>query len=622
MSVSIYIWGTTPGSPSSIGPGGNDFTSIVPFSDGPNGAQSMITIEEVIPGVGSAHLELWDLTNQITFAYWAPIWIVDNDSGDNLFIGAVQKVKMTPVATYRLWTVDCVDINAICDTTLVGCPDGSSWDVTDTSTGSVASQPGFTGTCKSLFSTYWQYALTVDTTRYVDTTLLSSDTFDRVTLRSALDILAGQAGPLTTWWLDYGTGHSSLSATTSYLHLTSFANVTSVGVAGSGTLLNAYGWLAGGPLTLLFPQGNPNVVGGTCTTLAAAITSTGATTISVTSHTGFPSSAFVIMVDAEQMQVTAGFSTDTWTVTRGFAGTSAATHASGASVCEYWAYVAPYAITDLIPDYTTTWDAENVSLEADYSAFRFSIYVRGATDYTYNSGAVKTGGSGWVGYTGDGGPAYLSDFYDSPNADTHALRNSLGGAALKAMSVPIIRGTADVILDPAKGSGVKLFHAGQNLVVSSQPMGIYGGNFFIMRCATSFLSGTDVRRVSLDWGTAAKLNTAQRRAAQKSALPAPALGASTQTPASADTSLAAGNSTVVSTQLTNAAGQPWAIAGKTVNWSCEVIDDAGTDVTATTSFTLSPTSSTTDAAGKASTTLTTDAAVTGVQYYVTASTPD
>src|SRR5579871_2583687 len=68
------------------------------------------------------------------------------------------------------------------------------------------------------------------------------------------------------------------------------------------------------------------------TTLAAAVTSTSATTISVTSTWGFPSAGnFLILIDAEVMRVTA-VSGATWTVARGVNGSTAATHALGAYV--------------------------------------------------------------------------------------------------------------------------------------------------------------------------------------------------------------------------------------------------------------------------------------------------
>lgn len=68
------------------------------------------------------------------------------------------------------------------------------------------------------------------------------------------------------------------------------------------------------------------------TTLSAAITSTSATTLTVTSAAGFPASGnFRILVDTEIMQVTA-VSSDTFTVARGDGGSTAATHLNGATV--------------------------------------------------------------------------------------------------------------------------------------------------------------------------------------------------------------------------------------------------------------------------------------------------
>jgi hypothetical protein len=57
------------------------------------------------------------------------------------------------------------------------------------------------------------------------------------------------------------------------------------------------------------------------------------TSISLTSAAGFPGAGnYYIMVDSEQMQVTAGQGTTTWTVTRGTNGTTAATHLINAYV--------------------------------------------------------------------------------------------------------------------------------------------------------------------------------------------------------------------------------------------------------------------------------------------------
>ncbi len=70
------------------------------------------------------------------------------------------------------------------------------------------------------------------------------------------------------------------------------------------------------------------------TTLSAAITTTGATTLTVTSASAFPATGtFRVLVDSELMSVT-GVSGTTFTVTRGVEGTSAATHTSGATISQ------------------------------------------------------------------------------------------------------------------------------------------------------------------------------------------------------------------------------------------------------------------------------------------------
>src|SRR5271170_691871 len=76
------------------------------------------------------------------------------------------------------------------------------------------------------------------------------------------------------------------------------------------------------------------------TTLAAAIPSTSATTLTVTSNGtagtpgGFPSTGnFRILIDSEYMLVTSVSGT-TWTVSRGIEGSVAATHANGVQVTQ------------------------------------------------------------------------------------------------------------------------------------------------------------------------------------------------------------------------------------------------------------------------------------------------
>lgn len=69
------------------------------------------------------------------------------------------------------------------------------------------------------------------------------------------------------------------------------------------------------------------------TTLAAAITTVGQSSITITEYTGFPASgAFTILIDTEWLRVTAGNGTTTWTVTRGYGSTTAATHLISSTV--------------------------------------------------------------------------------------------------------------------------------------------------------------------------------------------------------------------------------------------------------------------------------------------------
>ena len=81
--------------------------------------------------------------------------------------------------------------------------------------------------------------------------------------------------------------------------------------------------------TVTFTNGNQTIT----TTLTAAVTAA-ATTIAVRSTTGFPPLGFNVQIDSETLTVTAfgGTNNTTWTVTRGAAGSTAATHAQNAAV--------------------------------------------------------------------------------------------------------------------------------------------------------------------------------------------------------------------------------------------------------------------------------------------------
>jgi FtsP/CotA-like multicopper oxidase with cupredoxin domain len=90
--------------------------------------------------------------------------------------------------------------------------------------------------------------------------------------------------------------------------------------------------MSGGVGNLGVDDTNSYVVSPRTTTRPTATTA-GQTSITVASAAGFPTAgSYYIRIDNEVLQVTGGQGTTTWTVTRGQLGTTAATHASGATI--------------------------------------------------------------------------------------------------------------------------------------------------------------------------------------------------------------------------------------------------------------------------------------------------
>jgi hypothetical protein len=144
--------------------------------------------------------------------------------------------------------------------------------------------------------------------------------------------------------------------------------------------------------------------GGTTTTLNGAISSTTATSITVTDGvTHYPGSiVFVIKIDSEYMLVTGGQGTNTWTVVRGWAASTAATHSNGATVTQkVMVGVAPAGgFNHWTTDFTTT----NKSTYRSASGNRFFLELDD-TNTTY--GLIR----GYETYTGPSwgsgqGPAF------------------------------------------------------------------------------------------------------------------------------------------------------------------------------------------------------------------------
>ena len=123
------------------------------------------------------------------------------------------------------------------------------------------------------------------------------------------------------------------------------------------------------------------------TTLAAAISSTSQTSITVASATGFPTVVpYLVKVDDEILLVDAGAGTTTWTVKRAQAGTVAATHAAAAAVTQkqrtHVTACGTQPCTDMVPTKTVA--------GADGKNYRVDTYV--TWRHVGNSGTPSSAG--------------------------------------------------------------------------------------------------------------------------------------------------------------------------------------------------------------------------------------
>jgi parallel beta-helix repeat protein len=134
-----------------------------------------------------------------------------------------------------------------------------------------------------------------------------------------------------------GTGRGCIDANPGYA-MTFLGNIAIQIAAASGIMTYNSPWVDGGGFT------NSGGFGTVTTTLSAAITTTSQSTASVSGHANILAGAngtFLVQIDSEVMQVTAGGGTNSWSgIVRGVDGTSAATHSNGATVTwvpNYWA---------------------------------------------------------------------------------------------------------------------------------------------------------------------------------------------------------------------------------------------------------------------------------------------
>jgi hypothetical protein len=120
------------------------------------------------------------------------------------------------------------------------------------------------------------------------------------------------------------------------------------------------------------------------------------TTIDVASAIGFPPSGnFTIKVDSEQMTVTGGQGTTTWTVVRGANGTATATHSIGAAVSwvlgtnDTTIYVASETGFPALFPFTIKVDSEQMQVTGNPSATTWTVVrgQNGTTKATHSGGA-------------------------------------------------------------------------------------------------------------------------------------------------------------------------------------------------------------------------------------------
>ena len=133
---------------------------------------------------------------------------------------------------------------------------------------------------------------------------------------------------------------------------------------------------------------------GADTTLNGAISSS-QTTITVNSYAGFPTSAFNIRIDDEYLTVTGGFGTNTWTVTRGANGSTAAAHVTAQTVTQVNSSFASPASGELLWNATTKTLTVNGTFYIDGSAKISNGAVNSYNGYgtLYLSGTFRISGS-------------------------------------------------------------------------------------------------------------------------------------------------------------------------------------------------------------------------------------
>lgn len=222
---------------------------------------------------------------------------------------------------------------------------------------------------------------------------------------------------------------------------------------------------------------------------------------------------------------------------------------------------------------------------------------------------VGIGGSGWVGeVTQD--PNKRQVYLETDASTTRSLRDSIGGQTIYRGKVATLRGSVTV-------RGIDGWRAGQLIKITDARLPTeLNGKYFIIQSVKTKLnaeapSGYE-RDYTLGFGDGPKSRYSADTAQAGGGVnwPPPAIQIDV---AAHDLSPGPGSTQVITGQLIDGSGKPWAISGKTVDWSFECYNRLG--VLQTGQGSIAPTVSITDKYGRARTKLTTGAG-TNLVYYV------
>jgi hypothetical protein len=141
------------------------------------------------------------------------------------------------------------------------------------------------------------------------------------------------------------------------------------------------------------------------------------------------------------------------------------------------------------------------------------------------------------------------------------------------------------------------------VTITDAALALSGARFMIQRVQFGFITPS-VRRYRIEWGDAPTTRLtdgppAQGRGARDTFVASPTHAFRVL---AEDLTPRPGATQTITAQLVNGAGEPWRLRGKTATWSLVVTDEDGNVVTG--SGSVSPSTSDTDADGKATTVLT------------------